>query len=289
MLHGGLGNQLFQWAYGHQLAEQNSRIEMCFPRKLYDLEHAMHFLGDFLTNCGHLKFSQMELPRSKVIRAFRDPSNSRYVFQNSNYFLHNTSLNPFLKYQDPPKGTSKYQLGYYQNWMNVYPLRNDLKSELWSALNRRNRTLHEIDLEGAEVIHIRQGDTTTEKNLQSIGVLDSNYYKSLIKSTNRTRIAVTDDIEGARRILRGLPVDTIFGPKDFDVYQTLGIMARSSLLITANSTLSWWGGFLSSDAGGKVIIPNPFFRNLPKPPLEAFNYPGFGIHQSSFIESFSGR
>jgi hypothetical protein len=68
-----------------------------------------------------------------------------------------------------------------------------------------------------------------------------------------------------------------------NVYQALAVMGRSSRLFTANSTLSWWGGFLAEGQGGNVVIPNPFFKNTQPAPGNAFQFPNFETLPSFFL------
>jgi hypothetical protein len=58
-------------------------------------------------------------------------------------------------------------------------------------------------------------------------------------------------------------------------------MSKADYLIAGNSTLSWWGGFLSFSNGGEVYIPKYFYNNLDS--HEAFNYPGFNLYENNFI------
>ena len=39
------------------------------------------------------------------------------------------------------------------------------------------------------------------------------------------------------------------------------MMALAESLVLANSTLSWWGGFLASNKGKTVYSPSPFYKD----------------------------
>lgn len=288
ILHGGLGNQLFQWAYGHQFTFHGREIQFVFFKKPYVIEHTSTSLSGFMLTCSHGTFTESKLPNSRIARIFLDPTNRKNLFRKFPKFLNDTISDPFLNLNPGTVLDSRYYFGYYQNWSLVERVGKILKAELWEALELRERTPLEMELEHVEVIHIRQGDTTTAKNLQTIGVLNSNYYGNLPAKKTAHRIVLTDDVEGASRVLSGIQVDAIFGPADLDVYQTLGVMARASVLFTANSTLSWWGGFLANSRGADVYIPMPFFRDLSPRPELAFAYPGFKHLNSRFIDSKEG-
>jgi hypothetical protein len=55
--------------------------------------------------------------------------------------------------------------------------------------------------------------------------------------------------------------DFVFSPSNSSAWQTLRMMSMAESLVLANSTLSWWGGFLASNKGNAVLSPNPFYKN----------------------------
>jgi hypothetical protein len=136
------------------------------------------------------------------------------------------------------------------------------------------------------VIHVRQGDYVDLKS--TFGVLASNYYENLLKVNanqfvGRSIIVVTDDIVGARKTLMNIKVDVFLGPKELGSWETLKLMSVAPMLITANSTLSWWGAFIASKAGAEVYMPNPWFKDLYDWPRDAYYFPQARLVQSDFI------
>lgn len=285
VLHGGLGNHLFQWAYGHQLGLLGFEVQFVFFHKEYVLEHTKISLGNFLPSCSHGKFVEVVLPRQRIARIFMDPAHGKYPLRKYPKHLQDTTVNPFLEFDTETAIKGRNHLGYYQNWKSIQKIEGVLTSELWETLNARERTSLEMQLEGVEVIHIRQGDTTTVKNMRTVGVLSSDYYSQIPRKTSTTRIVLTDDREGAKKVVSGAQVDAIYGPDDLDAYQALGVMARASSLYAANSTLSWWGGLLAQQKGAQVYIPEPFFRKFDPNPGLAFAFPGFELMESHFLST----
>ena len=282
VLQGGTGNQLFQWAYAHFLADQGLDIELVFPVKKYSLEHTSLFLGDFLNSCEHIELKKKLFPENRAVRAFIDPSNSKSFFKVFPFVLQDTMDAPYERPKKIKHLELRYHLGYYQNWEIPYTFRNQLRTELWEAISSQGESALETDLIGVEVIHIRHGDTASAQNLATVGVLDSLYYKNLPAKSKSKRVVITDDIEGARETFGNIQIDEIFGPDDLNAYQALAVMSRSSRLFTANSTLSWWGGFLAEANSAEVFIPNPFFRNIDPNPGTAFFFPNFQTLPSIF-------
>jgi hypothetical protein len=284
ILHGGLGNQLFQWSYGHQLALNGKDVSFVFYKRPYILEHTRNSLGDFLPNCPHSSFTEIELPKSRLGRVLLDPLHKRNLLNKAWGEVIDSSSNPFA-YSLPDFTRKKIiHFGYFQAFESPMACEEILLKELWQALEKRARTHLEIELEGAEIIHVRQGDTLTKSNMKKVGVLSSDYYSQISSKSRKPRIILTDDVKGAINVLPHVHIDDIYGPSDLDVYQTLGVMARAQTLYTANSTLSWWGGFLAQSRGAKVYIPHPFFRDYSPDPELSFAYPGFQIMAAHYME-----
>jgi hypothetical protein len=281
VLHGGAGNQLFQWAYGHYLSTLNYKINYKFYEKPYSLEHASKSISSFIENCEHGKFLNVTLPSHKLLRSFADPTHPKNPVLQVPFIIQNSLENTFLHEGFPKVG--KLNLGYYQNFAYVHELREMLNAELTKSLFKNNESDFEKNLYGCEIIHIRQGDTMTSKNMSRVGVLSSNFYKKIPSITSRERIVLTDDVKGAKKTLIDTNVDAFFGPDEMDVATTLRVMSKSSILYAANSTLGWWGGFLGLHKGAEVHIPEPFFLNVSPNPKDAFHYPGFILKESDFM------
>jgi hypothetical protein len=281
VLHGGMGNQLFQWAYGHSLEKKGLKVNFVFYDKPYSLNHASESLATLIGTCKHGEFLRVGLSKYKIIRLIQDPTHPKNPKSKFDKKLINTLNQPF----DIPLGTRSAEIyfGYYQSAAMVLQIADALIPEIVESLENREVTQLEKQLVGSEVVHIRQGDTMTPKNIQRVGVLNSTYYHNLPRKESALRIVVTDDVLGAKAILVNQDIDAFYGPGELDTKSSLRVMSRSSKLFTANSTLSWWGGLLAQSNGGSVYIPEPFFRNVIPSPGDAFQFPGFKYLPSSFL------
>lgn len=285
-LSGGIGNQLFQVGFGHYLnLKLGEQIVLKKPKLRSGLPHTHLSFFEKNFNCMHCvyKIHQGNVYVNELI----NPWNSRVKSLSRRSTL-DCRAKPFISPFEI-KNPEKYDkfLGYFQNLAFIKPAESILLDEIHEVLSKRTDIESKIGLlENTEVIHVRQGDTNSINNKKRVGILSSTFYRRLIgkRKSFQRRLVVTDDIEGAREVLREIKVDHIYGTDELDPWETLSLMAKSKRLITANSTLSWWGGFLALANGAEVIIPKPFFIN---PELETdgvLKYPGFSEFKSEFVE-----
>jgi Glycosyl transferase family 11 len=287
-LSGGIGNQLFQISFAHFLQSQNnSNVQVV---KLSTNKGPIHSRLSFFQNSTECSHCELRINRGMPF--FNDIINPWNRSQNRSLGLRVLDYRhePFIKpLEIELKGNRFTYLGYFQNKEFVLPIQDSLISDIKKILTNYDlpSELMSKDFQ-YEVIHIRQGDTKTFRNLKRVGILSGGYYSSVLLrkirvSEGSKRIVITDDKSGAHQVLRGIKYDALYGPDDLSPYQALKVMASAGSLITANSTFSWWGGLLAMENGAEVIIPQPFFISPELSADEALAYPGFSQAHSSFI------
>jgi hypothetical protein len=289
---GGLGNQLFQLAYGHITSTKPKSL------KIYSDIHAHldkpYDVYPFISKCIHSK----EMKFNASIRVdYKIRLIRKVVYKKLNILTLilqkllkvNYELEPFHYTEKVlvKQNSKKVSYGYFQHWKYVEMVWGTFGMEIENAL--KNVTLPKSLSEFASkslVIHVRQGDYVDLKS--TFGVLASSYYENLLKVyasqfVGRSIIVVTDDIEGARKTLSNVNVGVFYGPKELGSWETLKLMSVAPMLVTANSTLSWWGAFIASKAGAEVYMPNPWYKDLYDWPRDAYYFPQAHLVQSDFI------
>jgi hypothetical protein len=118
-------------------------------------------------------------------------------------------------------------------------------------------------------LHVRLGDY---KNLGSIyGRPDPEYYANAVnlitkRIGDRPIWLFSDEPELASAIVgKHVNVSKIIDPKSSDrAIEHLNLLGKCQGIVCANSSFSWWGGFLSSQlvSGSVVVFPNPMFDSL---------------------------
>lgn len=281
-LSGGLGNQLFQHAFAHCLQQEfGEKPTLINLKRQGGLPHTKLVLDTSKLQCNAC--NQVSNWGAPLINSFLDPWQKRHsarIYWGETLHLEEK---PF-KHLDKLASLDSYKnfVGYFQNKEYVRRSEGTLRQELRMMLDQypQGQVLEDVEL---EIVHVRQGDTTSAKNRERVGVLSSDYYKNILEHGSRmTRVVVTDDLEGAKKTLSKFRIDLWMGPNDLDTLQALNLMSRATRLVTANSTLSWWAGFLAVSNEAEVIIPKPFFISKELDSREAFEYGGFRTQASLF-------
>ena len=147
---------------------------------------------------------------------------------------------------------SQYQLKNYVNFTN-------LKQSIYQLAQ------DELPL----VVHIRMGDYAENPQL---GILGKDYYwkaiRSSLKSGNHRAIWLFSDApaQAISRIPTELQemVRPMDAPADSPI-ETLEKMRLGTGYVLANSSLGWWGAYLTYNSNARVLVPNPWFRTQAEP------------------------
>jgi hypothetical protein len=288
ILHGGLGNQLFQWAFGHSIYDPNHDLEYIFisPRK-DALTHAKTSLADLKIPCSHGEFvNKASFSLEGLSLKSLNVLNSRFNCRSGRSTMINTCDEPFnipanSIFKDSKR--KRIYFGYFHNKSIIEENFKSLATELYTAIQDQSHYTYESDMKGMDVIHIRGYKMENQGYKRNYGVLNYDFLKRVCRDTDQQRVLLTNDVQHAFEMSKGLKIDAILGPNDLNVFQCLALMAKAPRVYTANSTLSWWGGFLCLANGGEVFIPTPFYRDYKPNPGSAYEYEGFQTIQASFL------
>lgn len=263
---GGLGNQLFQYAFGKTLASKNN----C-PLYL-DLRHfeqnKLH--SGYALDCYNIQatiadnsllndYQEWKLRLSSKLSGVLPCSFGHYHEPEFSYS--ETNLNA-------PQ--NKILVGYWQSEKYFSQIEDTLRRDLTPSneIVERNQDYRSLIGErNAVSVHVRRGDYLTNPNAASLyeecGV---DYYQRALeyinqKTQNPVFFIFSDDIDWCRSNLT-FPGEHHFvsgeakGPHD-DLY----LMSQCRHHIIANSTFSWWGAWLSTAVEKLVISPKKWFKD----------------------------
>jgi hypothetical protein len=282
----GLGNQLFQFAFAHFLQTKTSRkVQMYRPKVSGNSLRPLELSG-ILELCTHLAPEEIydhrnPFHRLATITKFR---NFPYHFFGQPTPFYETEEFTFLSTSFEFLQDQNYKLfGFWQHHKYVSTVATSVLSELELQMNTikmKKETNLQANNVGA-VMHFRRGDTTRSDLKYSLGSLDLDYYANALETLGvepRDCLILTDDEMAAQEMARKLGIRKIFGPSSTNAWETLKIMTEADTLVMANSSLSWWGGYVCSSRNKKVVKPDRWFRNL-----ETFN--AFDLPNSIELES----
>jgi len=269
-LQGGLGNQMFQYAFGKALSLQikqalfldNSmlnynahathRTTRRYELSLFPDLHAKLLPGFYKRIIG--SGSALAL---KINRKFPIISKIRQVENEWVTVLHNelTAISIFE--------------GYFQSEKYFLSFSDQIRAGFrFPELDKRNNLIKEQMLDSnALAIHIRRGDYCSDPAaFQYHGMPALDYYTKAIgiikESQPETRIFVfTDDVSWAKsNLLPSYPEAIIVeGNAGPDSWKDMALMTYARHHIISNSSFSWWGAWLAGDRGIK-IAPGRWFN-----------------------------
>jgi hypothetical protein len=290
----GLGNQLFQFCFAHNLTESEQRVR--FENNPIWSPGLEYSLNELKYICPHLYFrTNPSISHTSVLG--RLVYRLKIAIPIANVLLKSNDYSHFI--EDPkdnftyglvPNFSDDSRVSYTGFWMHwAYP-----HSQINSAIVDIQRYLEEkvklVDCFSREhknmVVHIRRGDFLERGNDSTFGIISPQSYKGIIKLIktqipNINIVTLTDDFNLANNILYGDDFGQILPPNHCDPWQALKLMSQADVVISANSTLSWWGAVLASLNGGTSYIPKKFYKNIDT--KDAYNFPGLYVYDNTHL------
>lgn len=280
-LLGGLGNQMFQYAFGRSMSILHKR-ELKFDLGFYRNQNAKWALRTYDLDNFNIQISSatdkelrpfkkylQQNPISKLLRRVSSVIPVRlksYIFEpyGQNFSFDKRLLEAKFRlkvYLDGFWQTEKYFLGIEEI------IRKDFTfKELPSETNRK--MLEEIASVNSVAIHIRHGDNAT-KIAAHHGVLPLEYYQTaaqeLVKTVGEPHFYIfSDDPAWAKDNLKlNYPASFVNHNGEEKHHEDLRLMAACKHQIIGNSTFSWWGAWLGKKAGQIVYAPSRYHINTP--------------------------
>ena len=263
-LTGGLGNQMFQYAFGKVLKKRYN-VEVEFDSSFYDIhpewsvELDKYNVKDFVCK-SHPFYAKIRLLTQRIpfVRWVVGTYKERSVYEiDQNIYRH--------KY--------KFYSGYWQNYRYFEEFRRELVDEFRYMGDLPDETIkasERMDKEKPIAVHVRRGDYLNKEYKNVYYVLGEDYYRKAIEQARRETsddkpiFFFSNDIEWCKNtygdIEGALFVDKkISNSEHTDLY----LMMHADYLIMANSTFSWWAGWLSSHSN-HITFPTQWYYNSEK-------------------------
>jgi hypothetical protein len=273
-LWGGLGNQLFQYAFGRAIAKNNG-VDVAFDTSFYDNQPSY---------VGRREIELLKLTRSIEITK---PTGITKIFENR-YVNKAIRIFPKVKLVYGKGGfiketghtflpwvldTDKYDGYYFDGYWQTEKYFLTEKPELMGLFANFKiseygaRIVTEEEKCNSISVHIRRGDYYTKSHRVGYKVRDD-YYNEAFEYINK-RIAsptfyiFSDDIEWIKSQDFIKQYDCRFvenkGPNA--AIEDMICMSKCKHGIMSSSTFSWWGNWIRDDLSTIVIAPTGFYCN----------------------------
>ena len=269
-LAGGLGNQMFQYAFARANA---IRLSTELAVELSDKSLQIHngFELDRVFNVHARLASQKEiraalgLSRNPILRGIlKKLGLSKNCLPHYIEEMH-FQFSPEMMYIRD----NTFVFGYWQSekyFLDVAEsIRQDFKFKL--PIESKNIELaKQIKQVNAVSLHVRRGDyASNPKNITMHGLCSIEYYQAAIRHVakqikNPHFFVFSDDISWVKNNLRiDFPHQYIDHNHGAESYNDMRLMSLCKHNIIANSSFSWWGAWLNLDFGKIVIAPKRWF------------------------------
>ena len=271
----GLGNQMFQYAVGRQLAI-DQRTELFLDDSIYRRNHrstkgktrrkfgldAFNVPAPRLGGLRRLIVLKLARRRYSYLRRSLRMLGFPWSFDLiSERIGAERTVNPELA---PFRGGNAFLDGYWQSERYFASIRNQLLMDFTfkSPASGENAALLErMSAVNSVCIHVRRTDYLYPENVAVRGICGLAYYDDAIELM-RSRVsdphffAFSDDPEWTRtnfaRVENLVPVNLNHGKCD---WEDLRLMSHCNHFIIANSSFSWWGAWLGKHCEKIVVAP----------------------------------
>lgn len=269
-LIGGLGNQLFQYAFGRYVAILNDTVLKLDISGFEEYKLHAYSLGHFnITE----EFATKEEVEGVKARARKRGAIKRLLFGKGEGVTSIHCAEKPFGFKDEyleVRGDEIYLEGSWQSERFFHGVGDTIRGELTvkSAPRGKDYEVGELIKSTCGVnLHIRRADYATNEKTKSFhGLCGLDYYKEAVERIRGVEesphlFIFSDDHEWVRDNLKVDGPVTFVAHNDAGTnYEDLRLMSLCKHHIIANSTFSWWGAWLGGDKDKVVIAPSRWFQ-----------------------------
>ena len=282
-LWGGLGNQMFQYAFGYVKAKEIGEelvLDTRFfteaflrdnPRFTKQKLNLFKFPIDYIHTIneqGELKVIN-KLQEHRINQILRVPYYSVWSVGEGIKYVKETRMR-FQPVLASINKSNVYYDGYWQTEKYFSKYREEIVRQYAYSSNRANSFVNDncVDRPDSVALHMRMGDYGNKHLTAHYNyVIDPAYYKSAIEKakkciSNPRFFICSNNIKKAQALLGNKPeftyVSAIDGMTDLDEFS---IMCQCPNHIISNSSFSWWAAWLGELENSINIAPIILFGN----------------------------
>jgi hypothetical protein len=286
VLSGGLGNQMFQYAFylskkvhNNNIAINDYSIRRESTHNGYELEKVFNisikrgivkdyfvaFFRKILISQKYACFKKTSLFILKITNLI----GIRIVLEN-NLGKYNETLTEKMN------GFCLY-FGFWQSEKYFLPIKYIISNAFSFNINNISKKTLEllklVEYKESISIHVRRGDYLLDehKNMYA-DICSFEYYRKAISIVNNHLVSplfviFSDDIKWVKEMMEIGNSIFVDWNVNADSWQDMFLMSKCKHNIIANSTFSWWAAWLNNNPQKIVISPKKFINNIETPDL----------------------
>lgn len=273
-LQGGLGNQLYQVAYGITLEkEYGKKVKYDLRSLRYEKKAKKKRIWvDYYFDKFNIDDLDIYNPNNQIeyliVRRFLKAKCNKYFydydqscFTKGVYFAEHYFENP------------KYFEKHMPDIINAFTKLN--KKYEYELDDRNKQLIKEMQShKNSVVVNIRLGDFLVIKELN---ICNFDYYKKAMNVFNNMEdvhyYIFSDDIEGAKKYFKTNKPHTFVDINPLEKpYLNLILSSNAKHNISSNSTFAIWAAMLNSNPNKIVVCPNLFIKLTDKVHIDIYNY-----------------
>ena len=280
-LNGGLGNQMFCYAFGRYLSHVNKCTVALDTSFLENSPDAITKRNYELNIFPNLSIPIINNSQKKIIINYRTNkiyqayNRFRKIIKLPSAYTHSVQTweKPFMLEELLNVKTNIHFLsGFWQNEYYFAPIADNIRQEFSfpERISAENQLLiTEINSCNSVSLHIRRGDYITEKTASEwLNVCSIDYYERAMQRiadevSNPTFFIFSDEIDWVKENLV-IPYPHLYVDHNSGAtaYEDMRLMSLCRHNIIANSTFSWWGAWLNNNPTKMVIAPELWLEKL---------------------------
>lgn len=265
---GGLGNQMFQYAFYKALDKQFGTVKADVREfKTYKLHNGFELKDVFDIKLKHASPLEVNLLDHRN-RQWKYRKLRRLLFLKGEYYEEQTLFSYNASLFDDPR--SKVYWGYWQHYLYVERVADQLRKDFIFPNLKPSKNLDLLNElkqnEQSVALHVRRGDYLKDPFLG--GLVNLDYFEkaiSLIKGQIEKPVfyVFSDDMSWCRE---NLPLSDdkakfIDWNKGAESYRDMQLMSNCKHAIISNSSFSWWAAWLNQHPGKVIIVPKTWYRS----------------------------
>jgi hypothetical protein len=267
-IYGGMGNQMFQYAYGRMLSlKHKSKFKIYFDNcGLGWAEHSkqlalikFNIQADIATEIDRAQFiCDSKTIFKKIVHKVKR------VLLGLHYIGDGAAVHKF-HYEALNAPNNSYTDGFWQSEIYFKELASTIRNDfsIKEPLSDHAKKIEQQILNSNAIsIHVRRGDYLEQTATYMI--CDMDYYNNAFaviknKVSNPIIYAFSNDAEWVKENFKfDVPVVVV---ENTQAYEDMHLMSVCKHHISSNSTFGWWGAWLNPNPDKIVILPKHWLRD----------------------------